>query len=402
MANAHIINNSLSADESKLRLHNPILYTADPETGKPVKGAQWYIGLPGRDPVANGANKKIVYALQEDGSAIPLQQPVLCGAGGIPMYNGSPVGLATSGSYSLKILDSNGGQVYYFPQVDGFDFQGFSGVIAEEAQTVTGGNQTLVYKKIEATTASFYISQDDLGVEFKGSYLRPGVDYTIVNSTTITMLQSTPNGTVILGRQSDPTGQIVPVSEGSSALFVFTDIAAAKDSNLQVGDAATINGGTSQNDGLGGNRYITVPNGTGTADDENYINLNNGNQLEAVKNNFKLSRYAEVTTEATSVSTVLTLDLNNGNVFKTTLFENLSDISFTNLNPDNTMTTTVSLKITQDAASARTITWPDNVNWSGGTAPTMTATLSAYDRYIFVTDDGGTTWDGSVVGQDFS
>lgn len=400
MANATIINNAATAEQNILRIDNPILYTPDPDKNKALPFAQWFFGLVGRDPTV-AENQKLVYALQEDGSAVSIQQPVVCSAGGVPFYNGSPVSLAVSGSYSFTALDSNDVPKYVEAEVVHLNAQGFSGVIAEESQTVAG-SLTLTYAIIEATTASFYISQDALGVEFKGEYLRAGLDYIIVDATTITLQAATADGFVVLGREADPTGQIVPVSEGSSALVVFQDIAIAKNSDLKLTDTVTINGGVTANDGLGGNKYITVAGGTGTADDENYIDLNNGLQLEAVKNIFKLSRYAETTNSPVSGSGTLSLDLEGGNVFKTVLSENLSNILFVNVNADVTLTTTVTLKITQDAAVARTISWPGTIKWAGGTAPTMTATLSAHDRFVFVTDDGGVTWDGAVMGQDFS
>jgi hypothetical protein len=42
-----------------------------------------------------------------------------------------------------------------------------------------------------------------------------------------------------------------------------------------------------------------------------------------------------------------------------------------------------------------TITWPTNVKWPGDSAPTLTA--SKTHMFIFVTDDGGTTWRGASI-----
>jgi hypothetical protein len=396
---ATVVNNSLTADESIIRIHNPIMYVPDPDKGKPLGEFQAYFGIVGRDPQLED-NRKKPYALQEDGSAVPIDQPVIGSAGGVPVYNGSPVGVAVNGSYSLKILDKNGAQVYYFPHVEAFNLQGFSGVIAEESKTV-GAGLTLTFDKIETTTASFYKSVDALGAKFEGAYLKKGVDYVTNSPTTVTLLTATALGTVILGRQMDPTGQIVPVTEGSSALFVFEDIAVAKTSDLQPGDTVTINGGVAVGDKLGGAKYLTVLGQPDPDDGENYINLDNGNQIRAIENTFKLARYSEVTTSVSSVSGALNLDLDQGNVFKTTLTENVSSINFLNVNPDSSLTTTATLKITQGAASAYTVGFA-GVKFSEGVVPTMSPTLSARDRFVFTTDDGGSTWDGGVFGQNFS
>jgi len=60
----------------------------------------------------------------------------------------------------------------------------------------------------------------------------------------------------------------------------------------------------------------------------------------------------------------------------------------------------MSLKVVQDAgASGYTVTWPTSVDWPNATAPTLTATASAVDQFVFYTYDGGTTWYGFTAGQ---
>jgi 6-phosphogluconolactonase (cycloisomerase 2 family) len=60
----------------------------------------------------------------------------------------------------------------------------------------------------------------------------------------------------------------------------------------------------------------------------------------------------------------------------------------------------MSLKVVQDSgASGFTVTWPTSVDWPAATAPTLTATASAVDQFVFYTYDGGTTWYGFTAGQ---
>ena len=396
---ATIINNSLTADENILRINDPYIYVADPDKGKPLKGAQLFFGEVGRDPELE-ENQKLVYALQEDGSAVPIPQPVLTSAGGVPTYANNPVALAISGAFSYKVLDDKDAQVYYQPRVENPNMQGFSGVVAEESQTVSG-SLTLSFTTIEAVTGSFYKSVGTSGTEFEGSYLRRDVDYRVDNSTTITLLNATADGTVILGRQMDPTGQVIPVAEGTTALFVFQTLAEAINADLQAGDTITINGESIANDGLGGAKFLTVLGQPEVADGENIININNGNQIQAIENVFKFARYSEDTTKFTTNSSTLSLDLENGQVFTVTLDRNISDIDFLNLNPDPDQTTTVSVKLIQDGTGGWTVNFPAIINWNAGAVPTVTSTPNAYDRYVFVTDDGGVTWDGFTSGQDF-
>lgn len=394
-----IINNGLFAEEVVLSIFNPIFYVPDPDKGKPVDGAQIFFGLVGQDPQLE-EYQKIVYALQEDRAAVAVSQPVLCSAGGVPQLDGNSAILAVSGSYSMKILDKNGNQKYYFPIVEQANNQGYNGIIAEEAKEVSG-SLTLTYDVIEATTSSFYISSSDDGLSFTGAFLRKDVDYTVDSSTTITLLNATADGSVVLGRQMDPTGQIIPVASGASSLFVYPLKADAIASDLDIGSVATINNGVSAGDKLGGARYVTVAGGTGSNDGINYIDLNNGNQLELLPNLQKFALYSEVTNAGSVSGGVLTLDLSKGQVFSSVISESVT-VNLLAYNQGANLTTTVSIKIKQDAIGGRTVAWPTSVKWAGGTPPVATTSGDAIDRFVLITDDAGLTWEGIIVGRDFS
>jgi hypothetical protein len=58
------------------------------------------------------------------------------------------------------------------------------------------------------------------------------------------------------------------------------------------------------------------------------------------------------------------------------------------------------LLLRQDGTGGRTATWPANARWPGGTAPTITATASRQDKYVFTAD--GTNWYGSNAGQNYT
>lgn len=104
------------ADENEVR--SPYDYYPDPTRGRPVFNGQIFVGRPDTDPQVV-SNRLTVLALQEDGSKVPIAQPIRTGAGGVPMINGSPVQLSTEGEYSIKVLDANGAQVYYAPSLVG-------------------------------------------------------------------------------------------------------------------------------------------------------------------------------------------------------------------------------------------------------------------------------------------
>jgi hypothetical protein len=48
------------------------------------------------------------------------------------------------------------------------------------------------------------------------------------------------------------------------------------------------------------------------------------------------------------------------------------------------------------------MTWPGAVRWAGGTAPTLSTGGGAVDAFVLETLDGGSTWYGALVGNNFS
>lgn len=108
--------------------------------------------------------------------------------------------------------------------------------------------------------------------------------------------------------------------------------------------------------------------------------------------------YNETYAAVTSTTNATTVNCEAGNTFSHTLTENTT---FTFSNPPASGTSyTFSIEIIQDAsASGFTVTWPTSVDWPAATAPTLTATASAKDIFVFTTRDGGTNWYGFTAGQ---
>lgn len=84
-----------------------------------------------------------------------------------------------------------------------------------------------------------------------------------------------------------------------------------------------------------------------------------------------------------------TLDFNSSssaNVTRTfTLTGNVTFTAWNNAPRNGSLVTVI---IVQDGTGSRTVIWPSNVKWSGGTAPTLTTTANKRDIFQFV-------WDGS-------
>lgn len=95
----------------------PIPYVGDFNKGRPLFNAKLFIGEPDLDPEIP-ANQKTVTGRQEDGALVTMAQPVRTSSGGYPIYNNAPIELLVDGAYSLKVLDKNDNQTYYFANVE--------------------------------------------------------------------------------------------------------------------------------------------------------------------------------------------------------------------------------------------------------------------------------------------
>jgi hypothetical protein len=96
-----------------------------------------------------------------------------------------------------------------------------------------------------------------------------------------------------------------------------------------------------------------------------------------------------------NTSTAYTIDLLGGTVQILTLTGNCT-FTF----PTATAGKGFTLLLKQDGTGSRTATWPAAVKWPSGTAPTITATASKLDKYVFTAD--GTNWYGSEAGKNYT
>lgn len=96
-----------------------------------------------------------------------------------------------------------------------------------------------------------------------------------------------------------------------------------------------------------------------------------------------------------NTGTAYTIDLAGGSLQILTLTGNCT-FTF----PTATAGRGLTLLLKQDGTGSRTVTWPAAVKWPAGTAPTITATASRLDKYVFTAD--GTNWYGSNAGQNYT
>lgn len=87
---------------------------------KAVANGKIYIGKIDTDPV-NTENQIQVYVENEDGSRVPVLQPIIINAAGYPVYNGQIAKFVTVQGHSMAVYDAYGAQQFYFPNVLKYD-----------------------------------------------------------------------------------------------------------------------------------------------------------------------------------------------------------------------------------------------------------------------------------------
>lgn len=81
---------------------------------------QIYIGQIDTDPTIP-ANQITVYLENEDGSHVPVSQPISINAAGFPVYSGQIAKFVTVQGYSMAVYDAYGTQQFYFPNILKYD-----------------------------------------------------------------------------------------------------------------------------------------------------------------------------------------------------------------------------------------------------------------------------------------
>lgn len=107
---------------------------------KAVANGKIYIGKIDTDPV-NPENQIQVYVEKEDGSHVPVAQPIIINAGGYPVYNGQIAKFVTVQGHSMAVYDAYGVQQFYFPNVLKYDPEQFKLILeSSEGATHVGTN----------------------------------------------------------------------------------------------------------------------------------------------------------------------------------------------------------------------------------------------------------------------
>jgi len=117
--------------------------------------------------------------------------------------------------------------------------------------------------------------------------------------------------------------------------------------------------------------------------------------------NANLMNYSEQIVNASVVNSGLSVDLRSGNIYRTTLSTNLTGISITGLRPSGTLHSFT--LIFDYISSGRSVVWPSNVYWNGGSGsvPTLGSGVGRSAIVSLVTHNGGSTYYGFLRGNKF-
>jgi len=201
-------------------------------------------------------------------------------------------------------------------------------------------------------------------------------------TTVVNGINGIGNGTNSLANVSITGGNITTLTTALTVPNGGTGLTTITSNNVVLGNGT----GSVQVVAPGTSGYMLVSNGT-TWSSNNTIT---STILSAPTIN---DGYTEETVTA-NTSTAYTISLSNGTFQILTLTGNCS-FTF----PTATAGQSFMMFLKQDATGSRTVTWPAAVKWPSSTAPTITATASKGDKFVFTAD--GTNWLGSTAGQNY-
>ncbi|MGD2592561.1 phage tailspike protein [Escherichia coli] len=126
---------------------------------KAVANGKIYIGKIDTDPV-NTDNQIQVYVENEDGSHVPVAQPIIINAAGYPVYNGQIAKFVTVQGHSMAVYDAYGAKQFYFPNVLKYDPDQLRDEFYEFKDEIIGINGILNDGKVRAQTFGFHPEND--------------------------------------------------------------------------------------------------------------------------------------------------------------------------------------------------------------------------------------------------
>lgn len=113
-----------------------------------------------------------------------------------------------------------------------------------------------------------------------------------------------------------------------------------------------------------------------------------------------VSSYSELLTSLNVSQNYTTLSLAEGNV-KLLVLNSSTNIEFALPSIDRQIAWNLSVVVKQDAIGGRQVIWPNNVKWTNGVKPFVSAIPNSVDIFSFISVDQGEVWYGFVSGVNF-
>jgi hypothetical protein len=384
-------------------------------------GANWEVGL-GTFTSPSTLARTTILSSSNAGSAVsfaagtknvfityPAGRSVLANSSGVVPVNVGGTGASTLTANNVILGNGTSAVQFVAPGTNGNVLT--SNGTTWASTTPAAGPATYVRTAFTATAGqtTFTVAYTVGAVEvFVNGILLNSADYTASNGTSVVLASACLVGDIV---------EFIAISNGSLSLSAVTVGSTVVSGGVSgrllydnagvVGETATITvaqGGTgaatlTANNVILGNGtsavqfvapstsgYMLVSNGT-TWSSSNTIT---STILSAPTIN---DGYTEETVTA-NTTTAYTISLANGTLQILTLTGNCT-FTF----PTATAGQSFMMFLKQDATGSRTVTWPAVVKWPSSTAPTITATASKGDKFVFTAD--GTNWLGSVAGQNY-
>lgn len=150
----------------------PQLFTAA-RSFKALPNGKIYIGKIDTDPTIP-ENQIQVYIENEDGSLVPVPQPIVINAGGFPVYNGQIKLFKVKDSYSMAVYDSYGAQQFYFEKNDSFNLFEF----IKKLLSSSGAGMVGVYPQGTLAEMQYYVTPDQFSsLSPAGKYVDENTDF---------------------------------------------------------------------------------------------------------------------------------------------------------------------------------------------------------------------------------
>lgn len=178
---------------------------------KAVANGKIYIGKIDTDPV-NPENQIQVYVENEDGSHVPVSQPIIINAAGYPVYNGQIAKFVTVQGHSMAVYDAYGAQQFYFPNVLKYD----PDILRQELESPSGASVIGLLQGGHIQDAINYVTPEMMGA---ARTYNAGIDDTPFVQAAIDEAEANGSRVVLLQRQykliSAPVDFVTPGDDGT-------------------------------------------------------------------------------------------------------------------------------------------------------------------------------------------